>query len=125
MAVIRTRRLFIARVATSDGGNPSFLYTVPAGRRAILRQATCWMESPMQPGTFPTWYVIVRVSGVSHWVYAHEFGTTLGLNEPSMTQWDQWNAMCVLHAGDQLGVECMVTTGFCEVQASGHELPES
>lgn len=138
MAVIRAKRLWVLTLAGARdvpvelptlGDIPETyftqadLYTVPAGKRAIVRTSSTTLGGVPPGGTEPTSYLILRRAGGFEdairwaWYVDHHSG---------VANWvlnDVWNGQIVMHAGDTM-VGRNLTGVPLTFHGSGHELPE-
>lgn len=138
MAVIRAKRLWwgsvpsgtLAGVMPAGEGEPETratqVYTVPLGKRAILRTATFTLENIPAAGTSPTMAAWMRpfntggfqVAFFWHWF----FESTSGIIQYRLHA--QWDGILVLHAGDQIAINHGATGIYLNTTGSGHELNE-
>lgn len=127
MAVIRAQRLWID---TRLGDSPEYqLYTVPAGKRAIIRTiSVMWSEIPESLTNLEQAWIMATVAGVRHgvfWTWPIPDSTQAITNDPTWQLSKVWNGQLVLHAGDTISAFHVYTTMLVSTFGSGHELLEN
>lgn len=144
MAVIRAKRLWAASVFggtletlpaqeapvppirdPDSGVRATWVYTVPAGKRAIVRTATFTLESPPGPTESPTMAAWLRVSGLPFpfaWFWFWFRSTEDAYSRYTIHA--QFNGQLVLHAGDSVEINHGAAGIYLNCIGSGHELNE-
>jgi hypothetical protein len=139
MAVIRSSRLFTARLPVNMAAKPSIpgvpddrdaattlgqitCFTCPPGHKAILRNLTTVMFGIPTAGSEPVCYTgLTPVSGTAvdiHWFWFVE-------HTANMAAWrlsESWQCNVVLNAGDQLSMR-LVAPIEASAHGSGHIIP--
>lgn len=138
MAVIRAKRLWLAGIPPNvftdelapqppEVGTQSWgVYTVPPGKRAIVRSMTFQLPDPPASGNHPSCAAWVQPAGMPYqvrvfWGWFFEYtGPTTG----QYRLWHHFNGQLVLHAGDLMSFSHTSTGQDMDVMGSGHELNE-
>lgn len=101
------------------------VYTVPAGKRAILRSFQATLGAiPASTELEPNYWVQISGGALPGTYYVHWFWFVDHTgSQPLWQLTDSWEPMLVMHAGQRLAVQ-NVSTQFLSVIGSGHLLPE-
>lgn len=141
MAVIRAKRLFAAAVPgnvvadlpaltpTIEAHTPELrlvsLYTVPPGKRAILRFISLTTMGPPATGSEPYFTIfltdVATGQGTLHFHWGGFVSKTAELATWRFNQ--QWTGTLVMHPGDQLSMNHNASVPIATI-GSGHELNE-
>lgn len=135
MAVIRAKRLWAAVLPAASLEDSlrelepapqaplTAVYTVPPGKRAIIRTMTLATEYIGTPGSEPTTNVYIRSPSLG-WILVWRYWWVR--HENSLAEWQvtaAFNGQVVLHASDSIEISSnMATAQFAH--GSGHELLE-
>lgn len=140
MAVIRAKRLWLMdSLGPTVGAVPvtevdehglieerasTTLYTVPAGKRAILRHASFTLTATPAGGAEPTMNLKLRDAVTNknlivYWFWFVEHGSNIAV----WRLWTGWNGQLVMHAGDIISLS-HTFAGTLHTSGSGHELNE-
>lgn len=141
MAVLRATQLFVYKCAPAarnvpgplpvpprprpespEGRAAEVVYTVPAGKRAILRTFTAVMGNVPPDGSSPTYWLSLSGGGLAGTYYLHWFYFVIhypDFNDFALAE--TWQPMLVLNAGQQLTVT-NITPQFLSVAGFGHLL---
>lgn len=141
MAVIRAKRLFSAYIdpgtlldeiedlpapqpTLPPQARASLVYTVPAGKRAIIRSMTFALDRLPAAGQYPSMACWLTPAGsIEHCVFWFWFYQRIeGAGYVLPYGW--WNGQLVLHAGDQISVNHGAIGMYLHAVGSGHELNE-
>lgn len=124
MAVIRAKRLWVAKV--SNAYPDVILYQVPAGKRAIVRSIGFKLDNyPPDTVNAPSAQIFIKPAGTPTWLCVWSGWFLIGdyRTQPMWQLWQGWNGQLVLHAGDQVSYQHDYV-GTADTWGAGHELNE-
>lgn len=127
MAVIRAKQLWHQSVPAAYPGTA--LYTVPVGKRAIVRSMAWYMED-FPPDVNPAPYASISVSRsggpwlVAWWAFFLPEWVGGAMTVEDVRPWRGWSGQLVLHSGDAVSWEHSGEVGNFTTWGAGHELNE-